>query len=132
MRRFPDWPTRLWRAVQDRKDRPHAWGSNDCALYVADLIAAMTGEDLGKFFRGHYSDQAGATEILQAHGFKTLADLADACLPRCTKPHRGDVVLLPGAAGEYLAVSMGRDAIAADVRRPRLRPMTGMIAAWRV
>lgn len=108
MARYPDWPQRLNHAIEARRQIPHAWGSNDCALFAADLVAAQTGQDFGAPFRGRYSDRESADAILAALGHGGLADLVDSCLPRGEgRPQRGDVVLQLGEAGEFLTVVWG-------------------------
>lgn len=108
MARYPDWPQRLSRAIDVRRPLPHAWGSHDCALFAADMVAAQTGQDFGAPFRGRYHDQAGAEAILAALGHDGLADLVDSCLPRGEgRPQRGDVVLQPREAGDFLSVAWG-------------------------
>jgi hypothetical protein len=108
MARFPDWPQRLSRAIEARRRLPHAWGSNDCALFAADLVAAQTGQDFGAPFRRRYSDREGADAILASLGHGDLADLVDSCLPRGEgRPQRGDVVLQPGPEGPFLTIAWG-------------------------
>lgn len=132
--RFPDWPQRLLAAVNARRAMPYAWGSNDCVLYAADMVAAITGIDLAEEFRGAYHDERGAAALMAREGWADLASLADAHLPRClARPRRGDLVLLPGTRGDYLGIVAASGVVAApDVDKPRLRPMTGLIAAWSV
>ncbi len=134
MKRHPDWPKRLYRAIEARAAAPHQWGVNDCCLYAADLVEAMTGEDLAAPFRGTYRSEADADAVMRAMGWASLADMMDAMLPRWPhRPRRGDVVLLPGQRGDYLAVvHSGGLAIAPDIQRPTLRDLGGLIAAWRV
>lgn len=108
MARFVDWPQRLSAAIDARRRTPHAWGSNDCALFAADLVAAQTGEDFGAPFRGRYSDEPGARAILDALGHPDLASLVGGFLPRGEgRPQRGDVVLQKREAGDFLSVAWG-------------------------
>lgn len=108
MKRFPDWPQRLSRAIEAKRAEPHAWGQNDCALCAADLVAAMTGHDFGAPFRGRYSDEAGAWAILDSLGHADLASLADSVLPRGEgRVARGDLVLQPHPEGAFLAIAWG-------------------------
>ncbi|MEI8397262.1 MAG: hypothetical protein WCF85_21275, partial [Rhodospirillaceae bacterium] len=64
--RHPDWPVRLDRFLAERRDRPFAWGSNDCCLFVLDWIELATGT---RPFdpRGLYHDQAEAAALLRKH-----------------------------------------------------------------
>jgi len=132
MKRFPDWPQRLAAAIAARRDVPHIWGQNDCALFAADLVAAETGQDFGAMFRGRYSDEEGAKAILAAHGWATLADVADHCLPRREgRPRRGDLVLEEGRFGPFLGVCWQGGVIGAGPKRPIISP-SKPIACWGV
>ena len=103
--RFPDWPQRLVRALDDRRSTPYAWGSNDCATFAAGMIAAVTGQDFAAAFRNRYKSQVGARRMLKAHGWKDLEALADDLLPRQDgRKQRGDVVLYAGRHGAFLGI----------------------------
>lgn len=142
MDRFPDWPERLGRALRERLDVPFAWGTNDCATFAADCVLAQTGTDFAEGLRGSYGDKAEALATLERMGHDGLDSLVDAFLPRRDgRPVRGDVVMLAGRLGDYLAISLGGDiAIApADDRARQVRTSaTGrdgrsvLIAAWAV
>lgn len=133
MRRYPDWPQRLGAAIAERRNKPHAWGDNDCALFAADLVAAMTGQDFGALFRGRYHNEAGARAILRSHGWSTLADVADHCLPRrLGRPRRGDLVLCDGKFGPFLGIVWAGGVIGAGPGRPTQWPVEGILAAWSV
>lgn len=79
------WDTR---ALNDflitRAHAPFAWGGNDCALFVADAVQAMTGIDIAEDFRG-YSDEAGAYAAIRrvtgaaAAAVVTVEDAAEYC-----------------------------------------------------
>lgn len=45
---------------------PFAWGTNDCAIFAADAVKAITGADIAEDFRGQYHDEAGAFELIAA------------------------------------------------------------------
>ena len=131
MERFPDWPQRLWRAIEDRRSSPLAWGRLDCVLYGADLIQAMTGEDLARDFRGLYSDEAGAMALLEANGWPDISALCDHFLPRRARPRRGDVVLLNN--GKSIGIRTGHlRAIGAGLHRPVTVGIALPIRAWSV
>lgn len=70
--RHTDWPTRLATFVESRRYRPFAWGSNDCWLFAADAIVAMTGRDFGEAWRGTYSSALEAAR--RARRFATNAE----------------------------------------------------------
>lgn len=142
MDRLPDWPDRLRRSLRERLKTPFQWGVNDCATFAADCVLAQTGVDFADGLRGAYSSEEEASELLADRGWFDLPGLADAFLERRNGRHlRGDVVLLRGAQGAFLAVSLGGDvAIAPAGNRARQfrtsrktsagEPM--LIASWAV
>ena len=95
-----DWLQQLLAFIASRKDAPYAWGSNDCCLFAADAIVAMTGTDLAAKLRGTYSNEEGAYKIIADHG--SLAKLITSFLgtplgPLCAR--RGDIVLFHAPNG---------------------------------
>jgi hypothetical protein len=104
MERYPDWPQRLAAAIAGKRSIPHTWGENDCALCAADLVLAQTGQDFAAGFRGLYRDEDGANAVLAELGIERLDGLVDALLPRREgRPQRGDVSLIAGERGAFLA-----------------------------
>jgi hypothetical protein len=76
MKRLPDWRSRLAAATEaHRRD-----ASGDCALKVADAIAAMTGVDLAAPYRGRYTTIAEGLALLAADGYDDLCAFAAAHL----------------------------------------------------
>lgn len=133
--RLPDWEDRLNALIADRRRAAFAWGRHDCALWGADVVAALTGEDFGAPFRGIYDDAAGAALALRAHGAGTLVKTFDAHLPRMpiAFARRGDLVkAVSEDRGGAIGVVVGSDALFVHdlglVRAPRAR----WTLAWRV
>lgn len=133
LKRFPDWPQRLARAIDERLATPYAWGQNDCALFAADLVRAVTGQDFGKPFRGAYTDEAGAQAMLAAHGWADIEAMADTLLPRRTeRPRRGDLALRAGDFGPFLGIFWQRGVIGPGPTRPIIWPARNILASWSV
>lgn len=102
MTRRKDWQARLRAyliAMARRRFRP---GSHDCALFVAGAIREMTGEDLGKKWRGSYRSLAKGRAALSEAGYDDLASLAAEHLPEVTPifAQPGDVAILRDAEGQ--------------------------------
>jgi hypothetical protein len=97
-----DWPSLLINHLEASADSLFVWGKNDCALWCADWILTITGNDLAHDLRGKYSTQLQADTLLKNMGFDTVADYADKLLKTqpITLAQRGDIVLHPqGALG---------------------------------
>jgi hypothetical protein len=158
--RQPHWDTRgLHAFLLARATAPFVWGANDCALFAADAIEAMTGVDIAADFRGSdgrgkYHDEASAFALIHSvTGGTTVADAAAHCaaqhgLVEWLLPHspgtvpvpgpllarRGDLVVLPDA-GRLIAGVVhpnGRDvAVVGEAGLKRI-PVTTVTRAWHV
>jgi hypothetical protein len=75
------WATRSYHSfLLSRAKTDFKWGENDCALFAADGIEAMTGVDIAAAFRGQYRDEASAMEaIKRIAGGATIGDAAAWC-----------------------------------------------------
>lgn len=76
LHRIPAWRTALHEAVEAHRRVPFEYGRNDCALFAADCIKAMTGLDLASGFRGSYRSAGGAHRALKRAGHPDLVALA--------------------------------------------------------
>ncbi|HEY1844473.1 MAG TPA: hypothetical protein VGH05_06385, partial [Buttiauxella sp.] len=77
--RYPDWQRQLVNTLQAAKQRPFLWGEHDCALFAADCVKAMCGEDFASAYRGTYSTEIGAKKaLLRNHG--SLEKALKSCL----------------------------------------------------
>lgn len=131
MRRFPDWQLRLEAFARERRNVPFSWGSNDCALFAADCVQALTGVQLCPELRGY--DGRGALRLLQEHG--GLQGLATEALGEPIAPvfaAVGDVVLLRMGEGQALGVCNGVVAIGPGPAGIEVAGMDAALAAWRV
>jgi hypothetical protein len=109
IKRLDDWADRLKAAIEAKAHEPHSWGDNDCALFAADVIEAMTGVDIAKDFRGKYTTEIGAARMLKKAGFSSLSELGNSMLESVPPSfaRRGDIVIMPGELGDYFAVCLG-------------------------
>lgn len=102
--RLPTWQLSFEQFCAERRRMPFQWGRNDCALFAADCVLALTGRDFALPWRG-YSSEVEAAELLRAHGglegFGRLA-LGEPC--EMHKVIAGDVVLI---CQEDLQISLG-------------------------
>lgn len=123
--------------------RPVVWGINDCCLFVADWVAAVTGRDPGAAWRGTYRGERAAHRILSRGGglLAVVAPSFDGVgLARTTDPLTGDI----GVVVAPVAFRHGRlvERPVAAVRVGRLwavKSQSGVaagefatLAAWRV
>lgn len=130
MIRLPRWPERLYVYLQTQRSADFVWGENDCALFAAGAIKAVTGQDLGVWYRGQYQSESGAARILKQHGFADLQAFLDHWLPTIDMHamQRGDLAMFNGAAG----VCFGAGAVFLTEQGIRAAPLDQCAAFWAV
>lgn len=129
--RQPGWPRRLGDLVQRRLAEPFAWGTNDCASFVADAVMALHCADTLAPLRvpRHTARQAvrqasaaGGVDVLQRCGLQPEPP---------AQARVGDVVLFRQRRHPLLAVCNGPDALAPGHSGLECLPMAHAVAAWR-
>lgn len=122
---------------------PFKWGQNDCALFAADAIQAITGVDIADDFRGTYKSEKSAMKaIASVAGGSTLADAAAYCAskhgleehqyPLMAK--RGDLVIVRNKDEKEIAGIVGlngRPIAPGESGLVRFR-ITDVVRAWRL
>jgi hypothetical protein len=142
--RHEHWATRAFHQfLKARAGVPFTWGSQDCALFAADGIEAMTGVDIASDFRGKYHDEASAlAAIAEICGGKTLEDAAVYCATKhglLERKHplfaqRGDLVVLEDS-GRIIAGLVhlnGRHVVAPGDKGLKRLPITQILRSWDV
>ena len=150
LRRTHNWDTReLHEFFLARASEPFVWGKNDCCLFPADGIFAMTGVDIAADFRGKYADKASAFALIRTvTGGATVADAAAWCARQHNMPEwvdasgkslplmarRGDLVVLEdgGRTIAGLVALTGRHVISVGEEGLRRLPLNAVLRAWRV
>lgn len=107
MIRRADWEQRLDEAITARRFAPFAWGVFDCAMFAADCILAMTGEDVASpHFRGRYDSEVSAARRMNEfaggllyHTWEKIAAERGWPVIRPSQAGRGDIVLFQGEWG---------------------------------
>lgn len=66
----------LFEEIDRQRRTPFVWGETDCALFAADCVRAMTGDDPAKRFRGKYTSAEGAVKAIRKAGAADLGELA--------------------------------------------------------
>ncbi len=129
--RLPDWEARLSAYIAERAEMPFQWGVNDCALFGAGAVHALTGEDFGKPWRGKYSTEAGAAKALKRRGFDDVAGPFTQALGEpvaAAFARRGDIV----SDGANLGVMWAPGALFVGEAGLVRQPFVTLVRAWRV
>jgi len=143
MMRKHSWESDLHNFLEARRPMPFAWGQNDCALFAADAVAAVTGDDPGAAWRGTYATQTEAEALIEkscgAPGLAAFAAWLTAQHAMAERPvlmaQRGDVVLLVNPDGSESLGIVGLNGLHAlfvtetGLRRTRVRNCT---KSWKV
>lgn len=135
MQRRDDWASRLMAVIDAAGQTPFAWGKQDCALFAADCVQAMTGEDFAAPFRGRYDTGIGAGRALKMMGLGSLEEYVIRVLGEPVSPTlamRGDVVLVDTPEGKALGVVAGIEAAVTGVNGLVLMPRTTWLSAWHI
>lgn len=96
--RHEDWRRRLGDYVRAMRFVPYTFGSQDCWLFVAGAVKAMTGIDHAKVHRGRYKTARGALGIVRRAGADNMAEFAGLFLDEIEAPvfaQIGDVMAIP-------------------------------------
>jgi hypothetical protein len=135
MKRRSDWPEKLFEIFEARKGDPFKWGINDCVMFAADVVQAMTDTDLAEQFRGTYSDEIGAKRLLKGLGGidSLVSSKLGAPMISPLVAQRGDVVLIESHGdGPSLCIVTGMLAWGPGEEHLVSFPVAGALKAWRV
>lgn len=131
--RLHDWQLRLAAFVSERRCVPFAWGQNDCCLFCADAVQAITGHDFGAELRGTYSSALEAARVLQERG--GVAAIATAALGEARGPlfaGVGDVVLVEMDGRDALGLCNGLSVLGPSANGLTALGHDAIKATWRV
>jgi len=105
----PNWSQAMWTAIEARAATPFAWGSNDCCLFVAHVVDAMTNGRFVQQLSQRYTDHASALRYIASEG--GIGPAVSEYLGQASRirPQRGDVVLWAGDKGETLGLCVGAE-----------------------
>jgi len=111
---------------------PFEWGKNDCCLFAADAIKAMTDADPAEPLRGYAGARAAQRLVDEAGGLEQFVSqfLGEPVSPLMAGV--GDVVLLENEGRDLLGICNGTNVIGAGERGMAVLGMDLARAAWKV
>ncbi|MBK5203845.1 MAG: hypothetical protein JJD98_00100 [Polaromonas sp.] len=133
MTRKHDWQLCLEAFVRERKSLPFAWGTNDCAIFAADCVRAMTGTDVALPALRKHTTELQAARSLKRHG--GLVGIATAAMGEPLPPLMagiGDVVLSKAGERDMLAICNGGTCMAPGPDGLVQLAMATATLCWRV
>jgi len=132
VRRVDDWALQLDDLVSRRVREPFAWGVNDCALFAADAVLAMTGIDFAAGMRGK-SAKSAMRFVRVSGGLEEI--VSDVLGPMCgtSQVSDGDLVLVRTRKGAAVAVVIGTGlATAPGPNGLAAIPLCTALCGWKV
>ncbi|CAB4194509.1 hypothetical protein UFOVP1254_95 [uncultured Caudovirales phage] len=128
----PDWQIWFAEFCRQRETVPFAWGTNDCVLFAADCVLAMTGVDHAAQFRGYTSATHAARLIKKLGGLEAIVTRALGQPIDLNKVTAGDVVLVNIESGNALGIYSGNACLGPGKDGIMAVGRTQIIAAWKV
>ena len=131
--RLPNWQLRFEAFVAARRSAPFAWGSNDCAIFAADCVQAITGTDPAPAgLRDHRTAKQALRALKHYGGLVGVASAALGAPMAALRATVGDVVLAKSGNQALLAVCNGTTALAPSANGLMSVGMDTCLLAWRV
>lgn len=101
MDRASDWEQRLSDYIASKREAPFVYGENDCCMFAAGAVMAMTGVDPMEEFRGQYKSLSTSIRALKEIGCGDLESTVDS---KATEipiglAQRGDIAFFDGSLG---------------------------------
>jgi hypothetical protein len=134
LKKIAQWEDALHDAIDAKRFAPFQWGVNDCCLFAADVVLAMTQTDIADTVRGMYEHAAEACALVRAAG--TVEDLATERLglpmESLNFAQRGDVVSVEIVGRLSLGVCLGGDIAGPGEEGLVFLPFSNALHAWKV
>jgi len=130
--RRDDWVGQMWSAIEDHTDAPFVWGLNDCCLFAARVVDAMTDSDFELELSSQYSDEETALAYIASHGSLEAAVTSHLGDPSPGRALRGDVVMVDGGNGHALGICVGGTVAALTDKGPLFMPRSAIITRWAI
>jgi hypothetical protein len=99
--RISTWENALVNYIIIKRDEPFEYGVNDCCLFAAGAVEAITGEDPMSEFRGKYDSLKGSIKAINEIGAGTLEATLDGKFPEVSIGYaqRGDLAFFNDSVG---------------------------------
>lgn len=132
--RLPDWRARLGVHLTETAADGFRYGSNDCALFAAGAVRAMTGHDPAAAWRGTYTSLEGGLKRLRKAGFEDHVDHVAKLLVEVPPAFAqvGDIALVETPEGLALGIFTGETIACLRLTGLGHLPRKAAVKAWTV
>lgn len=120
----------MFTVADEHQGRSFEWGVNDCCLFVARCVDAMTDSDLEAQILSRYSDEASALRFIAEYGSLQAAVSHYLGEPVTRSPQRGDACLIHGGEDYALGICLGGVIAAMGPTGLRHLPLSEVIKVW--
>lgn len=120
--RLPDWRPRLDAWIAAAQGQVFVYGVQDCALFAAGAVEAMTGIDLAAEWRGRYASEAEGRALVGGDHVALARSLLPA-RPSVLDATIGDVAIVEAPRGRQALAIVGGEHILG------LHPVVGLTRA---
>lgn len=109
MKRNDTWRADMHKVIDNVTRKEFVPGEHDCALFVADVVKAITGEDHAKGLRGKYKTLARGLAALKKKGFENHVEYAASLFPEVhpSMAGVGDIVVFKTENAEEAGCALG-------------------------
>ena len=99
--RINSWEDALVNYITIKRNEPFEYGVNDCCLFAAGAVEAITIQDPMPEFRGQYDSLKTSLKVIKEIGAGTLEATMDAKFPEIEMGHaqRGDLAFFNDSVG---------------------------------
>ena len=99
--RISTWEDALVNYIIAKRQEPFEYGVNDCCMFAAGAVEAITGEDPMSEFRGKYDSLKTSLKAIKDIGAGTLEATMDGKFPEVAISHaqRGDLAFFDDSVG---------------------------------
>jgi len=131
--RKPNWLKRLREVVRFHESEPFQYGQNDCVLFAARCIDAMTDSDWVGFVKARCHDEATAKAYIESEGSieaGVTQRFGEPVLPLAAR--RGDLCLIETPYGPGLGICLGTEVATPGEKGLVRTPFQFALKAWRI
>jgi hypothetical protein len=127
--RLIDWEFRLDREL--RNSGAFAWGNNDCCMFAARVVRAMTGQDFASSWKGYGTAREAVALVDQAGGVDAIVTRVLGSPKAAEKACRGDVVMV-NLPRPTLGICVGHVIAVQGADGVQFVPLSAAQMAWTV
>ena len=132
MSRRQDWVAQMWFTIEDHADAEFLWGVNDCCLFVARVIDAMTDTSHELDLASQYSDEATALAYIASHGSLETAVSFHLGNPSSGRAQRGDAVMCANNGNPCIGICVGSTVACVGESGLRWLPRSEILTRWTI